>query len=79
MTIRNVQSGFRCTGIYPFNKEIFNPPVADELSLAERTGINFIPLCSPGGSRKSCLVCRMFFQWMNMRCITRDIRKVTIS
>ena len=55
MGMRNVQAGFRCTGIYPFNRDIFKPK-EDEIddSLAKRTGLKFIPLYSPALSKTKC-------------------------
>ncbi|XP_064403158.1 uncharacterized protein LOC135348769 isoform X2 [Halichondria panicea] len=56
MTPANAISGFRCTGIVPFNREAIRLPVADfkdrVSSLAQETGLNFIPLynCSPSRS-----------------------------
>ena len=49
MTIKNIQAGFRCTGIYPCNCDIVIPskPSDSSISLAEHTGVKFIPLYSP--------------------------------
>lgn len=57
MTPANAISGFRCTGILPFNREAIQPPatgVLDRVStLAQESGLNFIPLytCSPSRRR----------------------------
>ena len=62
MTPENAISGFRCTGIFPFNREAIQPPatgVSDRISsLAQETGLNFIPLytCSPLRRRSSSSV-----------------------
>ena len=48
ITIKNIQAGFRCTGIYPCNRDIDIPSKpSDSSSLAEHTGVKFIPLYSP--------------------------------
>lgn len=57
MTIKNIKSGFRVTGVYPFNKsaivlpeesyEKFNPE-----ALSRHSGLSYIPLYSPVKSRK---------------------------
>ena len=48
MTIQNISAGFRSTGIYPLNRNaLLPPPQEEENSLAERTGLKFIPLYSP--------------------------------
>ena len=53
MTMRNIQAGFRCTGIYPFDRNVLCPiPKPKGVSLADRTGIKFIPL-SPANRRKA--------------------------
>ena len=49
MTITNVIAGFRCTGIYPFNRTAL-PPLSPSRSGAKRTslsGLKFIPLFTP--------------------------------
>ena len=59
MTQSNVISGFRCTGIYPFNREAIQLPISVDpgraLSLEKQTGLSFIPLysCSPSSRRSS--------------------------
>ena len=52
MTITNVIAGFRCTGMYPFNRTAI-PPLSPSrsgskrTSLSEKTGLKFIPLFTP--------------------------------
>lgn len=47
MTAKNVMSGFKTTGIYPFNPAALIPdPPAATSSLCERTGIKYIPFHS---------------------------------
>ena len=50
MTMHNIIEGFRVTGVYPFDRHVVVPRKPKRASLAERTGLKFIPLCSP--SRK---------------------------
>ena len=50
MTMHNIIEGFRVTGVYPFDRHVVVPRKLERASLAERTGLKFIPLCSP--SRK---------------------------
>lgn len=51
MSMPNIMAGFRCTGIYPFSHHALAP--IDDLkhtiaaSLADRYGVNFIPMCGP--------------------------------
>ena len=48
MTPKNILSGFRVTGIYPFNQERVKAEVPQtKPTLAERTGLAYIPLYSP--------------------------------
>lgn len=54
MTMENVISGFRSTGVFPLNRKALasaaTPPPKprfDPASLAERTGLQYIPLYSP--------------------------------
>ena len=56
MTLSNVQAGFRCTGIYPLDRNVVVPKSKEvPTSLAQRTGIKFIPLYSPVRPRyQSC-------------------------
>ncbi len=57
MSMKNVQAGFRCTGIYPLNRNLLVPEeeneTAQKTNLAQRTGLKFIPLCSPLKPRRS--------------------------
>ena len=56
MTMTNIISGFRCTGICPFDRSAIRPVQSsyNPTSLAERTGLKFIPLCSPARSDVGC-------------------------
>ena len=51
MTMENIVSGFRHTGVYPFNRDALRPkppqPTFDPASLTEKTGLRYIPLYSP--------------------------------
>ena len=52
MTIPNIMSAFRTTGVYPFNRncnEVIDstPHINNPFSLTERTRLAFIPLYSP--------------------------------
>ena len=49
MTMRNIISGFRVTGTYPFNPDIINPPPPPETepSASASSKVKFLPLCSP--------------------------------
>ena len=42
MTITNVMSGFRVTGVYPFNRQALLEPISTALSLTEETGLAHI-------------------------------------
>ena len=54
MTMRNITAGFRVTGIYPVNREVFSFPGEEkEPSLAEKSGLAFIPLYSPAPKRST--------------------------
>ena len=47
MTIKNIQAGFKYTGIYPLNRDAIVPSRNDATStLAQRTGLKFIPLAT---------------------------------
>ena len=48
MSMPNTVAGFRCTGIYPFNRSAFLPEsVSHATSVAEKYGLNFVPTYSP--------------------------------
>ena len=47
MTIRNIMSGFRVTGVYPVNRNALKVAEAPSESLAATAGLAFIPLYSP--------------------------------
>ena len=58
MTMTNIVAGFHTTGIYPLNRSAIAPCGVEghnntangkdrRVSLAERSGLKFIPLCSP--------------------------------
>ena len=53
MTMQNIIAGFRTTGVFPFDPSVILAPKKPKRrpSLAERTGLQFIPLYSPS-SRK---------------------------
>ena len=60
MTIPNILSAFRTTGIYPINRLVLKTTDAtittNQMSLTERTGLKFIPLYSPATLRsQSCI------------------------
>ena len=53
MTIQNVIGGFRTTGVYPFDRsDLSLPQKSNRASLAERTGLGFVPLYSPSHQRQ---------------------------
>jgi hypothetical protein len=52
MTMTNVISGFRTTGIYPFNRGALLPEEVENADLCKETGLKFIPLLTPS-RRKS--------------------------
>ena len=47
MSMTNVLQAFKVTGIYPFNSTVFNAISSPPKTLMERTGLAYIPLCSP--------------------------------
>ena len=67
MTMTNVIAGFRCTGIYPFDRNALallssSSVVSKRTSLSEKTGLNFIPLFTPARKDRSadCVVSSCF-------------------
>ena len=50
MTMANITAGFRVTGIFPFQRMSLEPPSTSCATLAERTGLAYIPLFSPARS-----------------------------
>ena len=67
MTMTNVIAGFRCTGIYPFDRNALAPlssssVVSKRTSLSEKIGLNFIPLFTPARKDRSadCVVSSCF-------------------
>lgn len=46
MTIGNITGGFRVTGVYPVNRDVFSS-LGDGAELPRESGIPFIPLYSP--------------------------------
>ena len=47
----NVISGFRTTGIFPFNSKKLLPKSPPQSSICQRIGLDFIPLFSPAPGR----------------------------
>ena len=48
MTMKNIQTGFECTGIYPLNRDAIVPMSKDAtVTLTQCTWLKFIPLYSP--------------------------------
>ena len=49
MTMTNITSGFKVTGVYPVNRDAVHVPgcSGSQLSLSEATGLAYIPLYSP--------------------------------
>ena len=52
MSAKNVMSGFKVCGVYPFNREVFDVPEERYTSfkpekLSEISGLKFIPMHSP--------------------------------
>ena len=63
MTGSNIVSGFKATGIYPFDRNVITFPSEEQSfskfkpeSLVERTGISYIPLYSPAPVRTKSVV-----------------------
>lgn len=58
MTITNIISGFKVTGIYSVNRHALLDPVDTSSSLSAKTGVAYIPLYSPSiGRTRSCATC----------------------
>ena len=52
MTVTNIAAGFQHTGVYPFRRpELETPRSYDPSSLALRTGIKYLPMCTPPPKR----------------------------
>lgn len=47
MTMLNIVTGFRVTGIYPFNRSALKPKEPKKKSLVEDTGLKYIPMLTP--------------------------------
>lgn len=48
MTMQNIVGGFHTTGVYPLDRSAaLSPKENKQISLAEKTGLHIIPLCSP--------------------------------
>ena len=53
MTVANITSGFKVTGVYPVNREAISLPDSDDQdNLAVQNGLEFIPLCSASPAPK---------------------------
>ena len=59
MTISNVTSGFRVTGIHPFDCEALLQPIPDPPSILEESGLAYIPLISPFKRRTAAHICSL--------------------
>ena len=53
LTPRNIVSGFRITGVYPADRSAIKLPSDEGPSLAEKTGVAYIPLYTPAKRRIS--------------------------
>ena len=59
MTMQNISTSFRVTGVFPVNREAVLPPTSlpsPKLLHLKKNGVSFIPLYSPLPKRKSCSV-----------------------
>ena len=72
MSIANILSGFRVSGIYPFNRNAVRPleTPSPKPSLAQKTGLKFIPLFS-ASRRESLAVTPHFTESEHSRFQTR--------
>ena len=52
MTMANIIAGFRVTGIFPFQRMSLEPPSTSGPTLAERTGLAYIPLFTPARTKR---------------------------
>ena len=62
MTMTNVIAGFRVAGVYPLNRLAVVMKDKTPESLAERTGLKFIPLYSPSHRRPQAVEAAMTFE-----------------
>ena len=57
MTVKNITGGFKVTGIYPINRCVVQIPGQKPSfrpeSLAEKSGLAYVPLYNPAPSRHS--------------------------
>ena len=80
MTIQNVIGGFRTTGVYPFDRSSLSlPEKSNRASLAERTGLGFVPLYSPSHQRQHSRVSVVLSLLKRLQHIRGDLRKGMIS
>lgn len=63
MTAKNIISGFRTTGIFPVNRDAITLPGQKARSLAERTGLSYIPVLTPSKKVK-----KMAFSQEEIEC-----------
>ena len=61
MSMQNIIAGFRITGVYPFDRYVLLPRESKRVSLADRTGLKFIPLYSPARRQPSKSSARMSY------------------
>ena len=47
MSMQNIIAGFRITRVYHFDRSVLLPKESKRVSLADKTGLKFIPLYSP--------------------------------
>lgn len=52
MTVKNILSGFKVAGIYPFDRNAVRFPQKPQPPLATASGIKYIPLLTPSKSRQ---------------------------
>ena len=51
--MQNIIAGFRITGVYPFDCSVLLPKESKRVSLADKTGLKFIPPYSPAHRQPS--------------------------